>query len=79
MARTYIGAVTGASRWQVIQFSDRHHLVDLVARRPGPCPMSLPVRATLDGRPWRAAMDFEEVPELMRHLGTAAAVVCLST
>ncbi|WP_329316635.1 integrase [Streptomyces sp. NBC_01278] len=77
VARTYIGAVTGASRWQVNQFSAQHGLGDLVARRPGPCPMAVPVQGTLDGKPWRAATDFYEVPELMRHLGTAAAIVCL--
>lgn len=77
LARTYVGAVTGASRWQVLQFSEQHGLGDLVAARPGPCSMNLPVRGKLAGTPWREQMDFQEVPELMRHLGTAAAIVCL--
>ncbi|MFF9850467.1 hypothetical protein [Streptomyces litmocidini] len=48
-----------------------------MASNPGPCPLSVPVRATLGDRPWRAALDFHEVPGLMRHLGTAVAIVCL--
>ncbi|GAA3084348.1 hypothetical protein GCM10017562_62600 [Streptomyces roseofulvus] len=77
LARSYVGAVTGASRWQVLQFVEQYGVGDLVAQRPGPCPMNVPVRGSLDGRPWRTAMDFHDVPQLMRHLSTAAAIVCL--
>ncbi|HEX8006500.1 MAG TPA: hypothetical protein VF482_08735, partial [Trebonia sp.] len=41
------------------------------------CPLSLPVTGQVNGRPWRQHLDFGEAPELMRHLGTAAAVICL--
>ena len=31
----------------------------------------------INGKPWREHLDFNEAPELMRHLGTAAVVICL--
>ncbi|MEU5389533.1 hypothetical protein [Kitasatospora cineracea] len=39
--------------------------------------MDVPVRGRLDGEPWREHMDFHETAELVRHLATAAAVICL--
>jgi hypothetical protein len=78
LARTYIAATTGASPAQLDRFRVRHgSLTALAARRPGPCPLDVPVTGTVNGRPWRQHLDFGEAPELMRHLGTAAAVICL--
>jgi hypothetical protein len=34
------------------------------------------VTGAIAGKPWRAALDFNEAPSLMRHLGTAAFIVC---
>uniref|UniRef100_UPI003F496411 hypothetical protein n=1 Tax=Amycolatopsis sp. CA-096443 TaxID=3239919 RepID=UPI003F496411 len=50
---------------------------DLAADKPGPCPLQIPVTGRIDGKPWREHMDFSEAAELMRHLSTAAAVLCL--
>jgi hypothetical protein len=72
----YIGALTGASRRQVEWFIRREGLAAQVARRPGPCPMDIPVTGQIAGRPWRTALDFNEAKDLMRHLGTAAFIVC---
>ena len=72
----YIGGITGASRRQVDWFTKRKGLAAAVARRPGPCPLDIPVTGRIAGRPWRAALDFNEAPALMRHLGTAAFIVC---
>ena len=77
LARNYIAATVGASPGQLDHFGLRHGLTALAARRPGPCPLSLPVSGQVSGRPWRRHLDFGEAPELMRHLGTAAAIVCL--
>jgi integrase len=78
LARTYIAATTGASPAQLDRFQVRHgSLTGLAARQPGPCPLDVPVTGRVNGRPWRQHLDFGEAPELMRHLGTAAAVICL--
>ncbi|WP_016572634.1 hypothetical protein [Streptomyces noursei] len=77
LALTYIAAITGASFGQVDRFNQRHRLSDLAARRAGSCPLEFPVTGRIDGKLWREHMDFSEAAELMRHLGTAAAVICL--
>jgi integrase len=77
LARTFIAATTGASPAQVDRLQSRHGLAGTAAPQPGPCPLKVPVTGQVNGRPWREYMDFGEAPELMRHLGTAAAVVCL--
>ncbi|UUU38011.1 site-specific integrase [Streptomyces sp. NBC_00162] len=77
LARTYVAALTGASLGQVGRFSGLHRLSDLADERPGPCPLQVPVTGRINGKPWRTHMDFDEAPELMRHLGTAAMIICL--
>jgi integrase len=77
LARTFIAATAGASPSQIDRFLARHRLTALAALQPGPCPLNLPVTGQVNGRPWRQHLDFGEAPELMRHLGTAAAVICL--
>ncbi|MFH8411302.1 integrase [Streptomyces sp. NPDC018019] len=77
LALTYIAALTGASFHQVDRFNQRHRLSDMATKRPGPCPLQVPVTGQIDGKPWREHMDFSEAAELMRHLGTAATVICL--
>jgi hypothetical protein len=34
------------------------------------------VTGQIEGKPWREALDYNEAPELMRHLGTASFIVC---
>ncbi|GHG12369.1 integrase [Streptomyces filamentosus] len=77
LAHHYVAAVTGASWNQVHDFAFRQGLRALVARRPGPSPMQVPVTGRIEGRPWREFMDYEETPILVRHLATAAAIVIL--
>ncbi|MFJ8348226.1 integrase [Streptomyces sp. NPDC094153] len=77
LARTFLAAVTGASLGQVDRLNDRHGLTGLAAERPGPCPMTVPVTGKIHGRPWREYLDFNEAADLMRHLGTAAMIICL--
>ncbi|MFJ5280322.1 integrase [Streptomyces parvulus] len=77
LARTYVAALTGASLSQVDRFNERHRLSDLANARPGPCPLPVPVTGQINGNPWREHMDFDEAGELMRHLGTAAVIICL--
>jgi len=76
VARSYIGGITGASRNQVGQAITREGLAAAVAQRPGPCPLDILVTGRIAGKPWRMGLDFNEAPVLMRHLGTAAFIVC---
>lgn len=77
LAGTYLSALTGASRNQTYRFAQQHPLSTLVGERPGPCPLQVPVTGHISGKPWRKHMDFYEAVELMKHLGTAAAIICL--
>ncbi|MDH6709060.1 hypothetical protein P3T27_005806 [Kitasatospora sp. MAA19] len=77
IARTFIAATTGSSLRQVDRFARRHGLGELATRRPGPASLDVPITGLLDGRPWREHLDFAEAGELMRHLGTAAVIICL--
>lgn len=77
LARTYIAATVGASLGQISHFRNTHKLAEQVNRRPGPCPLQVPILGRVNGRPWCEYLDFGEAPVLMRHLGTAAAIVCL--
>lgn len=72
-ACTYIGGITGAERHQVSQAAARE---GMVPRAGAPCPLDIPVTGRIAGQPWREALDFNEAPVLMRHLGTAAFIVC---
>jgi len=76
LARSYIGGITSASRYQVSQVISREGLAAAAAQRPGPCPMDIPVTGRIAGKPWRMSLDFNEALVLMRHLGTAAFIVC---
>jgi integrase len=77
VARTYLAGRTGASLHQVSRVSLVHGLRQAAAERPGPCPLDVPVTGTIAGRPWRSHLDFAEAPALLRHLGTAAFIVCV--
>ncbi|MEU1365034.1 integrase [Streptomyces sp. NPDC005803] len=77
LARAYLAGTTGASLAQVDRLNVRHGLTSLAAQRPGPCPMQVPVTGRIKGSPWRESLDYHEAAELMRHLGTAALVICL--
>lgn len=74
--RTYVSGITGAAPAQVRAFVDREELTTAAAERPGPCPLDVPVAGRIDGRPWHDSLDFTEVTALIRHLGTAAFIVC---
>ncbi|MEU2258435.1 integrase [Nocardia xishanensis] len=75
--RLYVAAITGAAYAQIQHLSGQLDLPKLTAQRPGACPMQLPVTGTINGRPWRQHLDFEEAPTLARHLATAAAIVIM--
>ncbi|MFI1522811.1 integrase [Kitasatospora cineracea] len=76
VARDYVLASTGASAKQLDKLNKTHRLTATTALRPGPCPLDLPVTGRIAGRPWREHLDFTETNTLMRHLGTAAFIVC---
>ncbi|MFJ9085738.1 integrase [Streptomyces sp. NPDC102384] len=74
-ARAYTGGLTGASRHQVACYVEEAGLVTAASRRPGPCPLPIPVHGRIEGRGWRDALDFNETPGLVRHLATACFIV----
>ncbi|MGW1617309.1 hypothetical protein ACWCQZ_50040 [Streptomyces sp. NPDC002285] len=76
VARAYLAGLTGVSLYQVDRIARVHGLTRTAAERPGPCPLDVPVTAAIAGRPWRDRFDFTEAPALLRHLGTAAFIVC---
>ncbi|PJT45764.1 integrase [Streptomyces albidoflavus] len=74
LASKFIAATVGCSINQVSRFRNRHRLGDL---EPGVCPLQSPVTGEINGKPWREHLDFNEVTTLMRHLATAAMIICL--
>lgn len=76
LARTYVAARTGASLGQVDHFAQQNHLASSGITPLGPCPLQIPITGRIDGNPWREHMDFDEAADLMRHLGTASAIIC---
>ncbi|MGW2540826.1 hypothetical protein ACWC5I_08115 [Kitasatospora sp. NPDC001574] len=76
LARDYVLALTGASVKQLDAMNKTHDLTGAAAHRPGPCPLQAPVTGLIAGRPWREHLDYTETITLMRHLGTAAFIVC---
>ncbi|MFG2562667.1 integrase [Streptomyces sp. NPDC048496] len=76
LARTYIAGTAGASYNQVQSACDKFGLSALVQTNPGPCPLNAPITGRIVGRPWRQAIDHTEVNTLLKHLGTAAFIVC---
>ena len=75
-ADQYVAGITGATSGQVDWFTKANRLTAAAADLSGPCPLDVPVTGPIAGKPWRAALDFNEAPSLMRHLGTAAFIVC---
>ncbi len=76
IAQSYIAGYAGASNSQVGRFNRDFNLGKIAAQRPGPCPLNTPVTGRITGKLWREAIDYNETPRLMRHLGTAAFIVC---
>jgi integrase len=75
LARRYIGGMTGASRAQIeTRVSSRE--AGLGGQRSRAMPSEHTVTGRIAGRPWRTAIDFNEARPLIRHLGTAAFIVC---
>ena len=75
LADQYIAGITGATSGQIDWFTKANQLTAGDADLSGPCPLNVPVTGAIAGKPWRAALDFNEAPSLMRHLGTAAFIV----
>ncbi|MEU6191989.1 hypothetical protein [Nocardia sp. NPDC047038] len=76
LARSYIAGSVGAATSQLDRISRDVDLATIVAQRPGPCPLNTAVTGRIAGKPWREAVDYNETPTLMRHLGTSAFIVC---
>ena len=75
IAVRYIAGITGTTSGQVHHYRNRTEL-RMVEQRPGPCPLNVPIVGRVRGKPWRTFLDFNDAIPLMRHLGTAAFIVC---
>jgi hypothetical protein len=74
-AGAYIAALTGASLNQVYNASRDRGWRQAALRRPGSCPLDVPVTGLLGDTAWREAIDYTEAAFLMRQLGTACFIV----
>ncbi|WP_406402443.1 integrase [Streptomyces sp. NBC_00879] len=75
-ASLYIAGLTGSALAQVnIATSRRQRWREYLAAHPGECPLPSPINGTVGGASWTPSIDFDEVPLLMRHLGTACFIV----
>ncbi|MEV8196208.1 integrase [Streptomyces sp. NPDC079141] len=78
ISMTYIAALVGCSPKQVnshLRTELREGFRDYARRHPGPCPLTTPITGRVAGQPWTEAIDFTEVPQLMRHLSAACFIV----
>ncbi|MEU2179857.1 integrase [Streptomyces thermolilacinus] len=78
LANTYIAGHVGCSSSQVnglLAAAPWQHLLAYVRNNPGPCPLSTPITGLVGDRRWAAFIDFTEIRELLRHLGTACFIV----
>jgi integrase len=76
-AISYIAGHTSASLSQVRNILQQENWRSLL--RPGGCPLTVPITATIDGQPWREAIDFTETTSLVSHLLTACFIVLAYT
>jgi hypothetical protein len=67
-AGAYIAALTGASLNQVYNASRDRGWRQAALRRPGSCPLDVPVTGLLGDTAWREAIDYTEAAFLMRQL-----------
>lgn len=72
---TYIAAITQTSIPRVNAVCKRLEWRQYRDQHPGPCPLDIPITASVDGAPWIDAIDYHDVEMLIRHLRTAAFVV----
>ncbi|MFJ2746360.1 integrase [Streptomyces sp. NPDC087440] len=78
ISATYIAALVGCSPQQVnshLRSQLREGFREYVRHLPGSCPLATPITGRVAGQPWTEAIDFTEVPLLMRHLSTACFIV----
>ncbi|TSE01720.1 integrase [Skermania sp. ID1734] len=74
-AKTYIAAITGAPLGVVSYALRAPRWRQYLAENPGPCPLDVPITATVDGQKWIDGIDFHDVAGLVQHLDTAAFIV----
>ncbi|HEY1712578.1 MAG TPA: hypothetical protein VGG07_06725 [Solirubrobacteraceae bacterium] len=76
VSASYIAALTGASLSQVNKCGHVMGWTAYVQHHPGPSPLQVVPRGTVDAWVWQASIDFDEAAVLRRHLGTACYIVC---
>ncbi|MFC0848400.1 integrase [Streptomyces noboritoensis] len=75
-ASLYIAGLTESAVVQIhIATSHRRRWKEYLAAHPGGCPLPSPIKGTVGEASWAPSIDFDEVPLLMRHLGTACFIV----
>jgi hypothetical protein len=74
-AATYIAGLAGVPAAHVRRVFGQPRWRSYLAANPGPCPLDIKVRGSIDGTPWVTPVNFDEVRPLTRHLVTACYIV----
>lgn len=74
-AAVYIAAIVDCHPKKVHQVLRQKGWRRYLVEHPGPCPLNVPITGMIDGGPWTAAVAFDQVGSLVRHLTTACFIV----
>jgi hypothetical protein len=74
-ARYYIAAITGCPASTVQKALRQPKWQSYLAKNPGPCPLDVPMTATIDDQPWLQGIDHFQVGSLVAYLNTACFIV----
>ncbi|MCW2630821.1 hypothetical protein [Mycobacterium sp.] len=75
MARNYIAGITGCPAGAVEKTLRHPKWQRYLRENPGPCPLDVPITATIDDRPWIHNIDHFQIGALVAHLNTACFIV----
>jgi integrase len=71
VARNYIAAITSCPASKVEQVLRQPKWQRYLEENPGPCPLDVPITATIDDQPWIHYIDHFQIGSLVAHLNTA--------
>jgi hypothetical protein len=75
VARYYIAGMVGCPASTVQKALRQPKWQRYLAQNPGPCPLDVPITATIDDAPWLQGIDHFLVGSLVAHLNTACFIV----
>jgi integrase len=75
VARNYIAGITGCPASKVEKALRHPKWQRYLEENPGPCPLDIPITATIDDQPWIHSIDHFQIEALVAHLNTACFIV----